>query len=51
MAYRFLTYCLADLMRPDVRVRYLAKRAWTIIIIVSIPAGGLFYLLAARDNQ
>ena len=51
VAYKFLTYCLADLMTPDVRVRCLTKRVWMIIIVVSIPLGGIFYLLVGRDNQ
>jgi hypothetical protein len=51
LAYKFVTCCLADLTTPDVRVRYFTKRAWLIIIVVSIPLRGIFYLLVGRDNQ
>lgn len=42
----FAAYCLVDLARSE--VRYLPKWAWAIICVVSIPVGGIVYLLVGR---
>jgi hypothetical protein len=44
----FIIYCLVDISRN--RVRYLPKWAWAIICVVSIPLGGIVYLLIGRDQ-
>jgi ABC-2 type transport system ATP-binding protein len=50
LAVAFAVFCLVDLVRAD-QVRYLPKAVWAVIICVSMPWGGLFYLLAGRDRQ
>lgn len=45
----FVVYCLVDLARHD--VRYLPKWAWALICILSVPMGGIVYLLVGRDPQ
>ncbi len=47
LAVAFVAYCLWDLSRS--RVRYLPKWAWAVICVVSVPAGGIVYLLVGRD--
>jgi ABC-2 type transport system ATP-binding protein len=46
-AISFAVFCLVDLSRS--RVRYLPKWGWALIICVSIPWGGLVYLLGGKD--
>ena len=43
----FVVYCLVDIARHD--VRYLPKWAWALICALSIPLGGIVYLLVGRD--
>jgi hypothetical protein len=43
----FVGFCLYDLARHD--ARYLPKWAWAIICCVSIPVGGIIYLLIGRE--
>jgi Phospholipase_D-nuclease N-terminal len=45
----FVAYCLVDLARHD--VRYLPKWAWALICLVSIPVGGIVYLIVGRDHR
>lgn len=47
LAVAFAVYCLVDLKRAD-RVRFLPKWAWVIICVISIPLGGIVYLLFGR---
>ena len=47
LALAFVGYCLYDLSRS--RVKHLPKWAWAIICVVSIPLGGIVYLLAGRE--
>jgi len=42
-------FCLRKLARAD-RVRYLPKWAWVIVCLISIPWGGLVYLIVGRDG-
>ena len=42
----FVGYCLFDLSRAD--VQYLPKWAWALICLVSVPVGGIVYLLIGR---
>jgi len=45
----FVAYCPYDLSRS--RVRYLPKWAWGVISVVSVPLGGLVYLLIGRADR
>ena len=45
----FVAYFLYDLSRS--RVRYLPKWAWGVISVVSVPLGGLVYLLIGRADR
>ncbi len=47
LALVFVVYCLVDLSRNE--VRYLPKWAWALICILSVPLGGIVYLLVGRD--
>ncbi len=46
VASAFIGYCLYDLSRND--VKHLPKWAWAVICIISVPAGGIVYLLVGR---
>lgn len=48
LAVAFMAYCLWDLSRSD--VRHLPKWVWAVICVVSVPAGGIVYLLVGRDR-
>ena len=43
----FVVYCLVDISRNE--VRHLPKWAWVVICLISIPFGGIAYLLLGRD--
>jgi hypothetical protein len=45
----FVVFCLVDLARAR-RVRYLPKWAWALICLISVPLGGIVYLLAGRPR-
>jgi hypothetical protein len=49
VAVAFVGYCLYDISRSD--VRYLPKWAWALICVVSIPLGGIAYLLLGREQR
>jgi hypothetical protein len=40
-------YCLVDLARVE-DVRYLPKWGWLVVSLVSIPLGGIIYLIVGR---
>jgi hypothetical protein len=42
----WIAYCLADLSRSE--ARYLPKWAWALVVILSVPMGGIVYLLIGR---
>ncbi len=44
----FLIYCWIDIARHS--VKYLPKWVWAIICFVSIPLGGIVYLIVGRDE-
>jgi Phospholipase_D-nuclease N-terminal len=44
----FVGYCLVDLARAE--VRHLPKWAWAVICLVSVPLGGIVYLLVGRQR-
>lgn len=45
----FLIFCWVDIARHS--VKYLPKWAWAIICCVSIPIGGIVYLIVGRDER
>lgn len=45
----FVVYCLVDLARHP--VRHLPKWAWVLICLVSVPIGGIIYLVVGRDES
>ena len=47
VAFGFVAYCLFDLSRSE--VRYLPKWVWALICLLSIPIGGIVYLLVGRE--
>jgi hypothetical protein len=47
LAAAFEVFCFVDLTRAD-EVRYLPKTAWAIVCLISIPLGGLLYLVLGR---
>jgi ABC-2 type transport system ATP-binding protein len=47
VAVGFAAWCLVDLARA-VQVRYLPKWVWAVVICVSVPGGGLVYLLVGK---
>ena len=50
VALAFVLYCWYDLARaPD--TRYLPKWAWAVICVITIPLGGLAYLLVGRTDH
>ena len=46
LAIAFVAYCLFDLRRSE--VRYLPKWLWALVVILSVPLGGIIYLLVGR---
>jgi hypothetical protein len=47
VAVAFEVFCLVDLARAEA-VRYLPKWAWAVICFISIPLGGIAYLVVGR---
>jgi hypothetical protein len=50
VALGFVVWVVVDIVRSD-SVKHLPKWAWVIISIISIPLGGIVYLLAGRDRD
>jgi Phospholipase_D-nuclease N-terminal len=53
LAVGFVVFCLVDIIRAK-KVRYLPKWAWAILCLgigLTIPFGGIVYLLAGRDRR
>jgi hypothetical protein len=48
-AVAWVAYCLVDLSRSD--AAHLPKWAWAVIIVGSVPLGGIVYLLMGRDPR
>ena len=44
----FVVYCVVDVLRHD--VKYLPKWLWIVICLVSVPLGGIIYLIVGRDS-
>ncbi len=49
LAVGFVGYCLFDLSRSE--VRHLPKWAWALVCLLSIPVGGIVYLLVGRETS
>jgi Phospholipase_D-nuclease N-terminal len=47
VAVAFEVFCLVDVFRSE-SVRYLPRWAWAIICLISIPLGGIIYLVVGR---
>lgn len=45
----FLAWCLLDLSRHE--VKHLPRWAWVVIVVASIPTGGIVYLLVGRGEE
>lgn len=45
-AVAWVVYCLVDLARSD--AVHLPKWGWAVIIVMSVPLGGIVYLLVGR---
>ena len=46
----FVVYCLVDIARAPA-VRHLPKWMWVVICLISIPLGGIVYLLVGRGER
>ena len=49
LALAFVAYCWVDIYNND--VKHLPKWAWAIIALISIPIGGIIYLVVGRDSR
>jgi hypothetical protein len=47
VAVCFEVFCLVDLVRAE-EVRFVPRWAWAIICVISIPLGGVAYLLLGK---
>ena len=50
IAAGFAVYCLNDL-RLTPGVMYLPRWAWALVIVLSVPAGGIAYLAFGRQQR
>ena len=48
VAIAFVIFCLVDIARHD--VQYIPKWLWAVICCLSVPLGGIIYLLVGRDS-
>ena len=49
LAIAYLFWILRDIARSE--VRHLPKWGWMVIAVISIPLGGIVYLLVGREPQ
>ena len=42
-------YCWYDMSRR--KVRHLPKWAWALIVLLSVPVGGIIYFLIGRESE
>ena len=49
LALAFVAWCWVDISRND--VKYLPKWLWGLICAISIPVGGIVYLLVGRESS
>lgn len=50
LAVGFVAFCLVDIVRAET-TRALPKWAWALITILSVPLGGVLYLLLGRERS
>jgi len=50
LALGFVIWVVVDIARAD-SVKHLPKWAWIVLSMVSIPLGGIVYLLVGRDRD
>jgi hypothetical protein len=48
VAIAFVIFCLVDIARHD--VKYIPRWVWALICCLSVPLGGIIYLLVGRDS-
>jgi uncharacterized protein YjeT (DUF2065 family) len=52
LAFWFAWNCLADLARtPDEQLRVFPKMAWALLIVATIPVGGMLYLMYGKGPR
>lgn len=49
LAVGFVVWVLVDIIRAD-SVQHLPKWAWIILSVISVPLGGIVYLLVGRSR-
>lgn len=49
LAVGWIGYCWYDISRHS--VRHLPKWAWALICLLSVPVGGIVYLLVGRGSE
>jgi uncharacterized membrane protein HdeD (DUF308 family) len=49
VAVVFVVWVVVDIVRSP-SVRYLPKWAWALLSVISIPVGGIVYLLVGRER-
>jgi hypothetical protein len=50
VAVGLVIYCLVDVWRAE-EVRYLPRWAWAIVCLISVPLGGIVYLVFGRGAK
>lgn len=48
-AVAWIAYCLWDLSRSD--IQHLPRWGWALVIVLSVPLGGIVYLLVGRAQR
>jgi hypothetical protein len=49
VAVGFVVFCIVDVWRAE-SVRYLPRWVWMTICLISIPIGGIVYLVVGRER-
>jgi hypothetical protein len=49
VAVWFEARCMIDLARAD-RVRNLSREAWALLMVITIPLGGILYLMYGKER-
>jgi len=49
LSLAWVGYCWYDIARSD--VKHLPKWAWALIVVLSVPVGGIAYLLIGREQN
>ena len=50
VALGFAAYCIVDVVRAP-SVKHLPKWGWIVACLVSIPLGGIVYLMTGREDR